>query len=111
VKVRTFHVQPWLCQSMTLMRKKHLSAKKRPPPHPPQECSTTANTSGANEGSHSNTWYAPVPDGLLAERQRRRYSMHNLPRRTREIGQRRETLKEKVKLDSVVAAKMKGMQA
>jgi hypothetical protein len=21
-----------------------------------------------NEGSHSNTWYAPIPDGLPAER-------------------------------------------
>jgi hypothetical protein len=48
---------------------------------------------------------------LPAERQRRRYSMHNRSRRTRTTGQRRETLKEKVKLDSVVAAKMKGMQA
>jgi hypothetical protein len=34
--------------------------------------------------------------------------MHNYPRRTRTTGQRRETLKEKVKLDSVVAAKTKG---
>jgi hypothetical protein len=34
--------------------------------------------------------------------------MHNRPRRTRTTCQRRETLKEKVKLDSVVAAKTKG---
>jgi hypothetical protein len=89
------------------MRKKHLSAIKRAPP-PSLDCSTTGNTSAANEGSHSNTWYAPVPDGLPAERQRRRYSMHNRSRRTRTTGQRRETLKEKVKLDSVVSAKTKG---
>ena len=52
--------------------------------------------------------YAPVPDGLLAKRQRKRYLMHNRLRRIRTTSQRRETLKEKVKLDSVVAAKTKG---
>ena len=34
--------------------------------------------------------------------------MHNRPRRTRATGQRKETLKEKEKLNSVVAAKTKG---
>jgi hypothetical protein len=78
------------------------------PIHPPRDCSTAGNTSAGHGGSHSNTGYAPVPDGLPAERQRRRYSMHNRPRRTRTIGQRRETLKEKVKLNSVVATKTEG---
>jgi hypothetical protein len=44
------------------------------PLHPPRDCSTARNTSAGHGGSHSSTWCASVPDGLRAERQRRRYT-------------------------------------
>jgi hypothetical protein len=53
------------------------------------------------------TGNVPVVDGLLADRQSRRYSMQNCRRRARAPCQRGEPLREKVKLDNVVAAKTK----
>ena len=60
------------------------------------------------KGSYSSTCNVPVVDGLPANKKSKRYSMQNHRKRARTPRQRGEPLREKVKLDSVVAAKMKG---
>jgi hypothetical protein len=70
--------------------------------------SSVRNTSPLTEGSHSSTGAVPVVDGLPTGRQSRRYSMQNRRRRATTPREREEPLGEKIKLDSVVAAKTKG---
>jgi hypothetical protein len=60
------------------------------------------------EGSHCSICNVPVVVGLPAKRQSKRYSLQNRWRRARTPSERGERLREKVKLESIVAAKMKG---
>jgi hypothetical protein len=91
-----------------LRRGTHLSAMIMAPPHLHGDVSNVGNTFLVTEGSHSSTSNVPVVDGLPADRQSRRYSMQNHRRRARAPYQRGEPLREKVKLNSVVAVKTKG---
>jgi hypothetical protein len=77
------------------------------PPLPKGSFSSAGNTSPLTEGSHSNTGILPIVDGLPTDRQSRRYSMQNRCRRAMTPREKGEPLGEKVKPDSVVAAKTK----
>jgi hypothetical protein len=85
-----------------------ISYDNRPPPYPEGGFSSVGNTSLLIKRLHSSTGVVLVVDGLPTGRQSRRYYMQNSRRRATTPHERREPLREKMKLNSVVAAKTKG---